>query len=120
MIILSRILVEFLKGAAKKNYPNEFVGLLREKHGIISEILIIPKSVGGKGFATLHTYMIPMISDSVGTVHSHPSKNNRPSRQDLRFFQRNGRTHIIISYPYEDKDIAVYDIAGTKQDFLIR
>ncbi len=113
-------MVEFLKGVSKNNFPNEFVGLLREKHGVISEILIIPGSQGGRGFAILRQHMVPVISDSIGSVHSHPSKNNNPSRQDLRFFQRNGKIHIIISYPYEDKSIAVYDIAGKKQDFLIR
>ena len=120
MIILSRDMVEFLKGASKNTYPNEFVGLLREKHGIIREILVIPGSKGGKGFAVLHQYMIPIISDSIGSVHSHPSKNNKPSKQDLIFFQKNGKIHIIISYPYEDSNIAVYNINGESQDFLIR
>lgn len=119
MIILSGNMVAFLKQASKHTFPNEFVGLLREKHGTITEILIIPGTQGGRGFGILKQHMIPMISDSIGSVHSHPSKNNRPSKQDLIFFQRNGKVHIIISYPYEDEDIAVYDNNGKKQDFLI-
>ncbi|MCC7552686.1 Mov34/MPN/PAD-1 family protein [Candidatus Micrarchaeota archaeon] len=120
MIILSKDMIEFLKMAAKNSFPNEFVGLLREKHGIISEILVIPGSQGGKGFALLQPHMVPIISDSIGSVHSHPSNNTTPSKQDLLFFQRNGKIHIIIGYPYEDKTITVYDNNGKKQDFLIR
>ncbi len=113
-------MVDFLKGVSKNNHPNEFVGLLREKHGMISEILVIPGSRGGRGFASMRQYMVPLISNSMGSVHSHPSNNNRPSKQDLIFFQRNGKFHIIICFPYEDENIAVYDNNGKKQDFLIR
>jgi proteasome lid subunit RPN8/RPN11 len=119
MILLSKTMVDFLKGAAKHTYPNEFIGLLREKNGVISEILIIPNSQVGKGFAFLRDIMIPIVSDSIGSVHSHPSRNNKPSKQDLIFFQRKGKIHIIICTPYEDRDIAVYDKNGTQLDFKI-
>jgi len=45
-------------------------------------------------------------------VHSHPSGNPRPSEDDLITFQKHGRVHIIIAYPYEDDTWRAYDYTG--------
>ena len=57
--------------------------------------------------------------NGIGTVHSHPSSNTRPSNADLLFFNKKGGVHFIIGYPYTGKNIAGYDYKGNEIVFRI-
>jgi proteasome lid subunit RPN8/RPN11 len=115
MVVFSRDIVEAIKEGSKNVFPKEFIALLRKnKSGIVSELLIIPRSTYGKGFSSLDLTMIPFTLNHCGSIHSHPTRSNRPSKGDLLFFQRLGSIHAIISYPFEDGDIAVYDAQGKR------
>jgi proteasome lid subunit RPN8/RPN11 len=56
--------------------------------------------------------MLPNIH-TVGSVHSHPSGNTRPSEADLDLFSRKGFVHIIVGAPYDLKNWTCYDKDGT-------
>lgn len=121
MVIFSRDLIDGIKEGAKNVFPNEFIALLRKSEdGIISELLIFPRTTYGRNFSSIDFNMVPLLSNQCGSIHSHPSPSNRPSRGDLLFFQRLGGVHLIISYPFRDEDIAVYDAQGKKLSFEIK
>lgn len=115
MVVFSRDIIDGIKESSKNVFPMEFIALLRKNEGgIVSELLIIPRSTYGKGFSSLYLDMIPPFLNHCGSIHSHPTRSNSPSKGDLLFFQRLGRIHAIISYPFGDDDIAVYDTGGKK------
>jgi proteasome lid subunit RPN8/RPN11 len=115
MAVFSRDIVEGIKEGSRNVFPNEFIALLRkDKNGVVSELLIFPRTTYGRGFSSLDMGMVPLLSNHCGSVHSHPTPSNRPSKRDLLFFQRLGGIHMIISHPFEDDDIAVYDAQGKR------
>ncbi|MFA5771146.1 MAG: Mov34/MPN/PAD-1 family protein [Thermoplasmata archaeon] len=97
---------------SKESYPNEFAGLLRVKKGIISELILLPGTFSGEDNAIYHLHMLPIDLSIIGTVHSHPSGNNRPSGADLALFSHYGSTHIIVGTPYDTRSWKAYDTAG--------
>jgi proteasome lid subunit RPN8/RPN11 len=58
-----------------------------------------------------------MTAGGVGTVHSHPTPDYRPSKADLALFAKKGIIHLIIRYPYTQGDIACYDNSGNRCEF---
>ena len=120
-IVLSSGTAENIMEFANKNYPKEFVSLLRGeiKDGklIIDGLYYLPFQSSKK--AAFITYNIPTMNDLVGSVHSHPSRKSGPSETDLRFFNKRGAVHMIISYPYEKEDIACYGLYGDELEFSI-
>jgi proteasome lid subunit RPN8/RPN11 len=106
--------------AAKSTYPDEFIALLRDDdQKTITHILVLPRSVYGQGFSSIDFYMLPMFSHSCGSIHSHPAPDARPSRGDKMFFARLGRVHIIMGYPYEEKDARAYDREGKEIELVV-
>ncbi len=120
MMVFSREFVETVKNACREVYPNEFLALFREKNGVVSELIIPPNSIKGRGFATLDLWALPAGGGYTGSVHSHPGRSNRPSGNDLRVFGKVGKYHMVIGSPYEDGDISVYDVDGNEVEFEIR
>ncbi|MFH0874926.1 MAG: Mov34/MPN/PAD-1 family protein [archaeon] len=120
-IILSRQAAFDLIDFAQSNYPNEFIaalgGKIKEESLIIDRIYYQP-FFSGKASATT-SFKIPIGTGEIGTVHSHPSGTNRPSGQDLSLFSKKGVVHIIISYPYEERNISLYDFHGNELNFEI-
>ncbi|MFC2174675.1 Mov34/MPN/PAD-1 family protein [archaeon] len=108
---ISQTAVEFILETAKNAYPREFVGMLRANEGVITEILIIPGSKFEKNYSSVLTNMVPLDPSIVGSVHSHPGPA-RPSRADLRFFER-GMVNLIAGYPYEFGNLAAFDAHGS-------
>jgi proteasome lid subunit RPN8/RPN11 len=105
--------LQFLLEASQNIYPREFVGLLRGEGDLISEILVLPASIYGEGFARVKWAVVPIDKSIVGSVHSHPSPNNSPSRGDLTYFRKTGKTHLIAGHPFESlADVACYDNMG--------
>jgi proteasome lid subunit RPN8/RPN11 len=110
-------LLDAIYAGAKQLYPRESFLMLRGKKrkGIIyvSDLVLAPFAVHGEGFANFNPYMLSGDFSLVGTVHSHPSGDIRPSHVDLNHFF--GRILMIVGYPYKGKTcIAVYDSNGDK------
>lgn len=110
---IKKAMIEFIIEASKDSFPNEFYAKLLQKKGVITEFSII-KTIQGRTHAIPFTYMEPpdIFLETAGTVHSHPSGNNRPSKADLEFFSKSGNTHIIIGYPYTEDTWQAYNRAG--------
>lgn len=110
---IKKEMIQFIIEASKDSYPNEFYAKLMQKKGVISEFSII-RTIQGRTHAIPFTYMEPpdIFLETAGTVHSHPSGNNRPSGADLEFFSKMGSTHIIIGYPYTETTWQAYDRTG--------
>ena len=110
-------LLDAIYAGAKQLYPRESFLMLRGKKrkGIIyvSDLVLAPFAVHGEGFANFNPYMLSGDFSLVGTVHSHPSGDIRPSHVDLNHFF--GRILMIVGYPYKGNAcIAVYDSNGDK------
>ncbi len=115
-------ILEAIYAGAKQLYPRESFLLLRGKKrkGIIfvTDLVVAPFAVHGRGFANFNPYMLPGDFSLVGTVHSHPSGNNSPSTVDLNHFF--GRILMIVGYPFEGEAcVAVYDSNGEKMPLQI-
>ncbi len=116
-VSIPRDLVDTILAGAKQLYPRESFLLLRgKKHKnvvTVSDLLVAPFSVHGRGFASYHTHMLPIDFSIVGTVHSHPSGNTQPSSVDLNHLF--GRILMIVGFPYiDERCIAVYSSDGEK------
>lgn len=119
MIKIRRKALLFILDAAKGAFPNEFIGLLRARGNAVTEVLVLPGSTYAETFSSITEYLVPIDKSIAGSVHSHPSRSNKPSRADLRFFSEKGRIHIIVKYPFTESDVAVYDSSGNALGFAI-
>jgi proteasome lid subunit RPN8/RPN11 len=63
--------------------------------------------------------MLPLDETIVGTVHSHPDPVPFPSSQDLWFFSKFGGIHMIVCYPYTERDVRFYTSSGDPVDFEV-
>jgi proteasome lid subunit RPN8/RPN11 len=98
--------------AAKSTHPNEFGATLRGEEGRITEVLLVPGTIGGSHHAILPLFSMPIDASIVGTVHSHPGPSAEPSDADLQLFRQHGHTHIIIHEPYTFDTWVAYDMNG--------
>lgn len=105
--------LETLLHASRSTFPNEFGAFLKAKDNTIYELALIPGTIQGESHTIFKLYMLPLDPAIVGTVHSHPSHNNRPSRADLQFFEKTGQVHLIVRRPYEGPEaVAAYNRGG--------
>ena len=116
-VSIPRDLLETILAGAKQLYPRERFLFIRGKKnkGVItvSDLIVAPFAVHGRGFASFSPHMLPMDFSVVGTVHSHPSGNITPSHVDLNYSF--GRILMIVGYPFEGEGcVAVYDSNGEK------
>ena len=121
-VSIPRTLLDTILEGAKQLCPRESFLLLRGKKskGIIhvSDLIVAPFAVHGKGFASFSSYMLPIDFSIVGTVHSHPSGNTKPSPVDLN--HSFGRVVMIVGYPFEGEwNVAVYDSNGEKLNLAV-
>lgn len=105
-------ILECIYAGAKQLYPRESFLLLRGKKAKgaikITDLVLAPAAVHGRGFAHFNPYLFSGDFSLVGTVHSHPSGNITPSHVDMNYFF--GRILMIVGYPYEGINcLAVYD-----------
>jgi len=114
MIIIKPEVFKAMQEFALSNHPNEIVVLLRgrkEKDDIIiTDYLLPPFGLGGRGFASFPSHMLPIDFTIMGTAHSHPSGVLQPSIGDFHNFY--GRIMLIIGPPYDQPRVAAYNKSG--------
>lgn len=119
---IDRELVDEIIDIAKESYPNEFSAMLqgKVKNKIlkIDGLIFLPGAASESG-AVMDIFMMPMLSDAVGSVHSHPGYSADPSTADLQFFAKKGYFHLIIAQPYDEDSIRAYDGYGELVDYTI-
>lgn len=119
---IDREVVDEITQIAREAHPNEFVAMLQGK--VKNEILhidgliFLPGETSNQG-AVMKVFMMPLIDDTVGSVHSHPGYNASPSNADLYFFAKNGLFHLIIGQPYNENSIYAYDSFGEFMNYKI-
>ena len=116
-VFIDRELVNMILEGAKSLYPRESFLLLRGKKNKntikITDLLVPPLANYGRGFAEVQLHRLPMDFSIVGSVHSHPSGNLRPSSTDLNHVI--GRVLMIMGFPFKDEtNIAVYNWSGER------
>ena len=98
--------------SSKSMHPKEFAGFLRAEGDVIREVLLLPGMIHGDRHAIFNLVMLPIDYSVVGTVHSHPSPSNKPSKEDLQMFFKYGKVHIIVAMPYDEDSWRAYDWNG--------
>ena len=116
---VKRTLLEDAGQAARNFYPKEFMCFLGgdKKKEIIEEIVFLPTE-NSQNSASVNEQSIPFDETIIGSLHSHPSGNNLPSRQDKKFFLKY-QINAIMSYPYTPEGVAFYDKNGEKITVLL-
>jgi proteasome lid subunit RPN8/RPN11 len=112
--VLQRGVLRTMREMALQTHPKEAFGVLRGSH--IGSTLIV-RDVAYQPFtntaSSAHVAINPyVLSDMVGTFHSHPSPNGEPSAADKRLFARHPGVHCIVPYPYTVAH--VYNSAGKR------
>ncbi len=115
---IARDTLRFILEASRSTMPAEFAGLLQADEGVITEVLILPGTESTRMSALIRLYMLPNMH-VVGSTHSHPSSNIRPSKQDILFFSRTGDYHIIAGPPFDENSWACYDALGAERDMPV-
>jgi proteasome lid subunit RPN8/RPN11 len=99
---------------AENSQPNEVILLLRghKKNNVllVTEYLFPPLGIGGNGFASFHPSMLPIDFTIIGTAHSHPSGNTKPSLSDFHNFY--GRVMLIMGKPYNLNNVSAHNKKG--------
>jgi len=123
VIRVTRNALESALQGARESHPNEFVALFdgsRDSKGVALDSLVIPPLAHGDSYSSsFQPWFLPASSLGLASFHSHPSRSNKPSSQDLDFFSRTRRWHFIARYPYTVEDVAAYDADGTPVGFTI-
>jgi proteasome lid subunit RPN8/RPN11 len=111
-------IVEFSKDA----YPNEFFayleGKVKEEGVFVNNLAYYPHEANEDSVTTIF-HMGTHTADFIGSVHSHPDGDNRPSRQDLRTFNHDGIVHFIINNPFRKENIRCFGNDGKELEFEI-
>jgi len=108
----------FILETSRSSMPSEFAGLLQADGEIITEVIILPGTESSRMSALIRLYMLPNMH-IVGSAHSHPSSNIRPSGEDIRFFSRTGDYHIIAGPPFDESSWACYDSLGQRRSLAV-
>jgi len=115
---INRGTLEAVLMAARNTFPNEFFCLLGGdgKKKIVDEFVVVP-AIFGKEHTIVQDWMRPIDKKVVGSMHSHPSRNNYPSSADLDSFPRFGEIHLIVGYPFRLGDARLFDLKGEEIGF---
>ncbi|HIH09300.1 MAG TPA: peptidase [Candidatus Diapherotrites archaeon] len=103
--------VESIIIASRNVHPLEFISMLGGRDRVIEELVVVPAHFG-ESHSSYRLDLVPFDEQIIGTVHSHPSVYNHPSNADLDSFERFGKVHIIISYPYTLNTLRAFDNYG--------
>ncbi|MDW7725854.1 MAG: Mov34/MPN/PAD-1 family protein [Candidatus Methanoperedens sp.] len=108
---IARDTLLFILEVCKSSAPLEFAGMLQADGDVITEVVIVPGTSSTGESAVMQLFMLPNIH-TIGTVHSHPSGNLRPSNTDLELFMKKGSYHIIAGAPYDTSSWTCYNRKG--------
>lgn len=111
--------IDAFNEAARSTYPDEFLCMVREIDGVISEMVLLPGTVYGDSHSFLNQWMAPIDYSLAGSAHSHPGYSNRPSEADKDFFRNTGGVHFITCLPYDRTSWRAYDSRGEPVDLEI-
>jgi proteasome lid subunit RPN8/RPN11 len=121
-VYIEQEVVNEITQIAKNSFPNEFAALLEgkiEKKVLkIDGLVFLPGETSNQG-AVVKIFMKPIITGTIGSVHSHPGYSAQPSEADYHFFSKNGLIHFIIAEPYTEESMVAYDILGQPTDYKI-
>lgn len=118
---IPRGVLELILHASRTSFPNEFGGLLRGEGTDVKEVILLPGTIQGDRHAIFRLHMLPIDSKVIGGVHSHPSRNNRPSKADLNFFRRVGNVNLIVAQPYQSiTDVKAYNSDGNEIVLVVK
>lgn len=121
-LIIEQDVIDNICKFAKKSYPLEFISFLRGrkvKENLEICSLVYQQYQSSRSSASTKINL-PLITNIFGTVHSHPSLSNSPSTTDKRFFNKNFGIHLIISYPFSQKNIQAFNFKSEKINFRIK
>ena len=121
-VVIARMAADGIISYSRGLHPNEGILILRGKSTreeiIVDGLVIPPFASSGPYFSGFSDFFLPLDNSYVGTVHSHPSRSNRPSLEDLnRGFY--GSVSVIIAHPYKDETMAAYDRDGRELEIKI-
>lgn len=105
--------------ASRNVYPDEFIGLFREKNGVLEELILAPLAEYGRAHSSFSDLHLPTDPSLTATIHSHPNGVLLPSRADLRFFAVKGKHHFIAGAPYGLRNVACYDGKGKPEEIEV-
>ena len=122
ILIAKSALMSALAGARAAS-PNEFICLLvgRNENGraVIEDTMIPPGIAVSETMSSFSEWMLPVLENVVGTFHSHPEGNARPSPADLRLFSRKGGVNLIACAPFGIGNVAAYLGSGKREAFRV-
>ncbi len=109
---------------ARDAHPKEMLAFIGASNGVKAGLLMIDEIQlqaydASVVSATVPLHLLPTVTTIVGTVHSHPGSDRRPSRNDLALFGRYGMVHGIIGSPYTRESITFYDGRGEPVSVLV-
>jgi proteasome lid subunit RPN8/RPN11 len=107
--------LDFILEASKSIAPKDFAGLLQEKDGIITGVILLPDTEVFEQNAVVKLFMMQHVKTE-DSVHSHPDSNLKPSQADLYLFSNTGNCHIIVCHPYDRQSWACYDKEGNVRE----
>lgn len=108
---IARDALKFILEVSKSSSPREFAGMLSARDDIITDVVIVPGTESSEESAVMQLFMLPNIH-TVGTVHSHPSGDGAPSREDIELFDKKGQCHIIVAAPFTNSSWRCYNNRG--------
>jgi len=110
MWTVKKTLLEDLMDASKRYYPDEFMCFLAgdKKKKLVEEFVLLPNT-SGRNFASIQESVIPLDSSIIGSVHSHPTGQARPSQADKKLF---GRYEINLIISVGEGKIGFFDSHG--------
>ena len=116
-INIKKSVVDDLCYMAQEAHPKEMLAFLSSTRGIIGGVVHIDEIQlqaydASEDMANVMLSNIPMTTNIVGTVHSHPGGSTRPSSADVHLFGKFGFVHAIIGEPYVEGKICFYDKQG--------
>ena len=120
-VIIDEEVISTIIEFAKTSYPKEFISFLQgtiKKEKLLVTSLTYQHFYSSEKSAFTQT-TLPLISNIIGTIHSHPMQS-KPSKTDLRFFNKNYVIHMIISYPFNINAIKVYNKYGEEVKFRVK
>jgi proteasome lid subunit RPN8/RPN11 len=112
-IFISKSLIDQCLEFAKDAYPKEFLafidGHIKDNALILDKLLYHQYESSEYSAAPIFQFNY---TGFYGSVHSHPSYSNKPSNADIRFFNKLGIVHCIISKPFNIENAKFYDHNG--------